>query len=538
MSLYKVIIADDEEELRNGIIRKIDWYGNGFEVVGSAENGQEAYDLCKKYHPDLVITDIKMPFMTGLELGEKLYDTMPHTKVVIFSGFDDFEYAQKAIKINAYEYILKPIDSLKLTELLKKIKEQLDAELFEKRNIEVLRENYKRSLPILQQQFLTRLIEGRVAKEKVMDLAIQYDLELWSNFWVVSVVHAEFNSDNNNEDVMAFKNDMELVPLSLQSIVDENLKNSCDFKSFLYNEEVVIIGKLKNENQIMEFVNQMNKICRTAKYFIGLSVSAGVGAVCDTITGIKTSYNGAKTALDYRVIMSDKAIYIGDMEPDFSKQLQFDEEESRALMNAIKLEGSESIKSIVLDIVKKFKDSRVQKSQYQIYLTELLSDLFKIVRSYNLDSKEIFGDQFKGYFDISDFESLEEMGSFIFEICYKISLMIKRERMDSAKLLAEKTKAFIKEHYMESDISVESLCNYLHVSPAYFSTIFKKETGVNFITYLTDVRMEEAIKLLNTTDDKTYIISSKVGYTEPNYFSYVFKKHFGVSPSKYRNTSK
>ena len=538
MSLYKVIIADDEEELRNGIIRKIDWYGNGFEVIGSAENGQEAYDLCKKYHPDLVITDIKMPFMTGLELGEKLYDTMPHTKVVIFSGFDDFEYAQKAIKINAYEYILKPIDSLKLTEILKKIKEQLDAEFFEKRNIEVLRENYKKSLPILQQQFLTRLIEGRVAKEKVMDLAIQYDLELWSNFWVVAVVHAEFNCDNNNEDVMAFKDDMELVPLSLKSIVDENLKNSFDFKSFLYNEEVVIIGKLENENQIMEFVNHINKICRTAKYFIGLSVSAGVGAVCDTITGIKTSYNGAKTALDYRVIMGDKAIYIGDMEPDFSKQLQFDEEESRALMNAIKLEGSESIKNIVLDIVKKFKDSRVQKSQYQIYLTELLSDLFKIVRSYNLDSKEIFGDQFKGYFDISDFESLEEMGSFIFEICYKISLMIKRERMDSAKLLAEKTKAFIKEHYMESDISVESLCNYLHVSPAYFSTIFKKETGVSFITYLTDVRMEEAVKLLNTTDDKTYIISSKVGYTEPNYFSYVFKKHFGVSPSKYRNTSK
>lgn len=240
MSLYKVIIADDEEELRNGIIRKIDWYGNGFEVVGSAENGQEAYDLCKKYHPDLVITDIKMPFMTGLELGEKLYDTMPHTKVVIFSGFDDFEYAQKAIKINAYEYILKPIDSLKLTELLKKIKEQLDAELFEKRNIEVLRENYKRSLPILQQQFLTRLIEGRVAKEKVMDLAIQYDLELWSNFWVVSVVHAEFNSDNNNEDVMAFKDDMELVPLSLQSIVDENLKIPVILKVFYIMRKLLL----------------------------------------------------------------------------------------------------------------------------------------------------------------------------------------------------------------------------------------------------------------------------------------------------------
>lgn len=538
MSLYKVIIADDEEELRNGIIRKIDWFGNGFEVVGSAENGQEAYELCEKYRPDLVITDIKMPFMTGLELGEKLYNKMPHTKVVIFSGFDDFEYAQRAIKISAYEYILKPVDSVKLTELLKKIKEQLDNEFFEKRNIELLRESYKKSLPILQQQFLTRLIEGRVDKDKVMDLAIQYELELWSNFWCVSVVHAEFNSDTSTGEVITFKNDMELVPLSLQTIVDENLKNFCDFKSFLYNEEVVIIAKFDRENQIMDFIDEMQKICRTSKHFLEMSVSAGIGVVCNTITGIKNSYNGAKTALDYRVIMGDKALYISDIEPDFSKQLQFDEDDARILLNAIKLEGSESIKNAVMSIINKFKDYRVTKSQYQIYLTELLSELFKIVRSYNLDSKEIFGKDFKGYFDLGDFESLDDLGGWIFEACYKISLMIKRERMDSAKLLADRTKEFIKEHYMESDLSVETLCNYLHVSPAYFSTIFKKETGVSFITYLTDLRMEEAIKLLNTTDDKTYIISSKVGYTEPNYFSYVFKKHFGVSPSKYRSTSK
>ena len=537
MSLYKAIIVDDEEELRNGIIKKINWAENGFEVVGSAENGQEAYELCEKYRPDLVITDIKMPFMTGLELGEKIYNNMPQTKVVIFSGFDDFEYAQKAIKISAYEYILKPIDSMKLVELLQKVKKQLDEEFFEKRNIELLRESYRKSLPILQQQFLTRLVEGKVDKKRVIDLSEQYEIEIMAKYWSVAIIHAELNSDNSNNDI-TFKDDMELIPLSIQTIVNENLKNFCDFKSFLYNEDVVIIAKFENNKNIMDFVKEINKICRISKHFFEMSVSAGVGEICDNITGIKSSYNGAKTALDYRVIMSDRALYIGDMEPDFSKQLEFDENECRLLMNAIKLEGSDSIKSVVTNIIEKFKNSVVSKNQYQIYITELLSELFKIVRSYNLNSQEIFGENFKGYFDLTDFDSLDNLGIWIFEVCYKISFMIKRERMDSAKLLADKTKEFINEHYMESDLSVETLCNYLHVSPAYFSTIFKKETGVNFINYLTNIRMEEAIKLLNTTDDKTYIISSKVGYTEPNYFSYVFKKHFGVSPSKYRSTSK
>ena len=126
MALYRIMLADDEEEIRDGIIRKIDWEGIGFRLVGAAENGQEALEMAESLHPDVVMTDIKMPFMDGLTLGRRLAEIMPATRLVIFSGFDEFEYAQQAIKLNVAEYILKPINAVELTGVLQKLKFQLD----------------------------------------------------------------------------------------------------------------------------------------------------------------------------------------------------------------------------------------------------------------------------------------------------------------------------------------------------------------------------------------------------------------------------
>lgn len=167
---------------------------------------------------------------------------------------------------------------------------------------------------------------------------------------------------------------------------------------------------------------------------------------------------------------------------------------------------------------------------------EVMTSMFKLVDSYNCNIDEIFGEDFNCYTYLSKFNSLNEMEKWFLEKSLKINSIIKSERVNSSMLLIEKAKEYIKNNYMDSDISVEKLCSELHISPTYFSTIFKKETDMSFVNYLTEIRLEEAIKLLNTTDYKTYIIAEKVGYQEANYFSYVFKKKFKVSPSKYRKS--
>ena len=147
MGQYRVIVVDDEEEIREGIIRKIDWNALGYEVVGSAENGVEALELAEHLHPDVIMTDIKMSFMDGLQLCQHIAEKMPSVKMIIFSGFDDFEYAQRAIKLNVTEYLLKPVNAQELTQTLQKLKCQLDQELADQRDIEKLRRNYQESLP-------------------------------------------------------------------------------------------------------------------------------------------------------------------------------------------------------------------------------------------------------------------------------------------------------------------------------------------------------------------------------------------------------
>ena len=167
MKLYTVLLVDDEPEIREGIIQKIDWNKYGFEIIGSAENGRDALEQAELKQPDVVMTDIMMPFMDGLRLGEELMEKMPSVKMIFFSGADDFEFVQRALQVKAIEYVLKPIDAIEFSETLTKLKAILDQEYEDKRNVENLRQHYIDSIPVLREQFLTGLLDGRIDQEQL-----------------------------------------------------------------------------------------------------------------------------------------------------------------------------------------------------------------------------------------------------------------------------------------------------------------------------------------------------------------------------------
>lgn len=533
MRLYKIIIVDDEEEIRLGVRKKINWEEYGYEVVGDAENGQEALELAEKLKPDVIMTDIKMPFLDGLQLAKKVGEIIPSTKIIIFSGSDDLEYAHKAIKLNVAQYVLKPINSVELIEVLVSLKEKLDKEYNEKRDIEVLQNYYIDTIPVIREQYLVSALEGRITKEQWEQDAKRLGLDFLDKYLTVAIIGLDGKKslEDNYEDNIG------LVLISIKNIIDEVLNKSSNFISFPYSDKIIILCTLKEKNEIIRFINNLTEAIRMFEVVFLTTISAGVGRIYNDVDKIRYSYKSAEVALNYKQILGlGKAIYIEDVEPNENINLVLEEDEENRLNNTIKMLGKEEISNIYDSLFSKLDGEIISLNKYRIYIMEVMTVILKLINVYNINSNDIFGESFNFYSYIDKLDSIDEIKDFLIDKSININKKIKKERVNSSRALIEKAKAYIKENYMDYNLSVEIMCANLHVSPTYFSSVFKKETDMTFVNYLTTIRLEEAINLLNTTDEKTYIIANKVGYQEANYFSYVFKKKYGIAPSRYRKS--
>ena len=526
MSLYRIILVDDEEEVRKGIIRKIDWSSLGFEVVGDAENGAEALERIEQLEPEVVMTDIRMPFMDGLTLTEKIRQKYPSMKVLIFSGFDDFEYAKQAIRRNVSEYILKPINADELSAVLRRLKAELDREREERRDTERLRIRYTENLPVLQELFYANLLSGRIELGKEQERAAQLDIDLSGGKWTAALAY------------IGGSRDAPLSTLSVQKLLEEALtEDRC--KLFLYNDWIALILSLTETFSVYDLIRALDRACALASAYLGLTLTVGVGTPCRELSGLPRSAAEARTALEYRSMVGrGQVIYIGDLEPDRSLLLSFDEADERALTAAIKLGNDREVRSAAAALAEKLREAKPSAGQYNLFLMELVTHLLKLTRRSGIGAEEVFGADFSLPPQMSELPSLTELEDWCAERYLRLRTLIRRRQTDSAGQTVETAKEYIRQHYAESDLSVEKLCAYLHLSSTYFSTLFKRETGTSFTAYVTTVRMEAAAEAIRGTEEKTYLIAQRCGYEDPNYFSYVFKRHFGVTPTKYRSEGK
>lgn len=527
MSLYKVMLVDDEEEVREAMKRRIDWEAIGFTVVITAENGEDALEKAEKYEPDVVMTDIQMPFMDGLTMLKRLKGIIPDIKSVIFSGYDEFDYAKEAIRLEAEEYILKPIDADELQEVFKRIKIRLDEELAKRRDIEKLKQYYNDSIPILKEQVLIGLLEGRTGDSDMKLFEEEYGIEMESAFYCVGVFAID--------EIQDTKLNKSLAAISLSQIVKERFEGKVNILTSNYLDTVVVIARLKSTTEGSVFEKEMDIICKIAGRSLSAEVVAGLGRIYGNADGIHASFLEAKDATHYRMfIESNQALCITDVEPVVNIDDYVEETQIRHMIREIKVGSEDSITKEIYDFRDKLKKKSISLGQLQLFYLEFLVELSRLVRGHQIAEISVNIIDINVREELAGFSSVDAFAERILELCLIVHAKISSERFDSTKKLAEDAKQYIQDHYKEAGLSVDDICSHLGVGTSYFSSVFKKDTGVSFVTYLTGVRMDEAKRLLDTTDEKSYVIAGMVGYDEPNYFSYVFKKQFGVSPSKYR----
>lgn len=536
MNLYRILLVDDEEEVRKAIIRNIEWEKLGFQMAQDAENGEDALEKIEQLKPDVIMTDIRMPYMDGLTLTKRIRQKYPSMKILIFSGYDDFEYAQQAIKLNVTEYILKPVNVEELTGILNRVRENLDEEIAQRRDVSMLRRRYLSSLPIIRELFLNDLVQGNVEEADICPKLEEYGVDILNaRKLTAAVVSLEPEERLKGRDSSPLQQERKLIPISVRGLVEDRLRDYFRFTSFISAGGITFIAAIDQDSTQTGLIDLLADACKEVQRILGITVTIGVGYSTQRPERIGESYQSAVDALGYKAIVgTGGTIYINDMEPVSRGKLQLNPKDETELENRIKFGTPETIGEAVREIAGRMEDTRAHASQYQVYRFSLINCIMRLMQQYDMDLRQIFDAEGDVIRLMGSGHGREEFPVWLTRVACRMNEFINRRRDNTARQVIEEAKQYIQDHYQEPDLSVEMVCRQLHMSPAYFSTIFRKETGKTCVAYLTDVRLNRAVELLNQTSDKTYVIARKVGYQEQNYFSYVFKKKFGVSPTRFR----
>lgn len=525
--MYKVILVDDEEIVREGIRNRIPWGDLGFELVGTAENGQEAFHMIQSNQVDLLITDICMPIMDGLALTENVKNISPSVKIIILSGYDQFDYAQNAIKLGVQDYILKPITSKEMQALLMKVKKTLDEEMSGKVYLEALRRQVQESLPLLKERFLNQLISFPVSEEEFTGNCGYLSIPLSKPPYIVLLIDLD-SKDHVFEET-------QLLQFAITNLSVEWFRDRDEVIAFSNRQgQTVILMSCMDLQLAQEQAFSISKeIQEVIQDKLKTQVSIGISNVALRAKDIHVSYQEALAALEYRFLLGkNHIIHIADMEKKqylFSQPLDL---EKKLLLN-IKVGSIEETLHLIDSIFVHLKKSGLNRCK--LFIMELLVMINKTFYELGLEMEQLWGESFVPMTELHQYKTMNEIKDWLKTVCRDANLLISEQRTSSTKQQVEQAKQYIREHYADSSISLSSICKYLHVSVSYFSLIFKKETGETFVEFLTKFRLEKAKQLLRGTDYKTYEIAEMAGYSDPQYFSTVFKKQVGVSPTEYRS---
>lgn len=528
--MYKLMIVEDEPLARDAIMRSIDFAACDFEVVAICEDGREAAEKYSELLPDLVITDICMPFVSGLQLAGLIAEAGHGTRVIILTGYDDFNYARTAISHQVSDYILKPVTSREFAEVLASSKKSLDEQAERRNQISSAKRMLYIVSPLVRDQIMNRLVQGTVEPQSIASEAHSFGLATDMNFYILSLIEIEDVSGATK----LLNVSTELLQYMITNIVTELAGEGTGMFAFsLADGKTAILGTGNDENALSR---RLRNLCEnthdTIMQILKLAVTIGIGKMVSSLSLLKDSYNEALKCLNYKFLMPVDYIIAPD---DIKKQIRpFDFDKFKeAIFLQIRLQDEDKINELIETMIQTVQLSSMSKKDIQYEYASVINRLLSGIRSENPNVSTDIDTTFP---DENGADYLPRMKDWLVHMCHECVALLQTERHGGVRRLSVMAKEYIKDNFAENDLSLMTVCNHLCVSMSYFSIFFKENTGKTFVEYLTEVRMEKAKELLANTDLMLYAVAEKVGYESPAYFTVAFKKNNGMNPKEYRKT--
>jgi len=526
--MYRVMIVDDEIGVRESLKAKINWNSLGFQIAAEASNGQEALSYMQQQKFDVVITDIQMPVMNGVQFFNECSSRYLNTKIIVLSGYSDFEYTKAAIKAGIVDYLIKPVARKELLELLTRIKEELDREKQEENQRKKEEWQLKQLLSEQQEQFLYQLVKnewtsGPFVQDRLVQLKLQ-NINDHNNFQFIT---AEMKIPEKR--IEQNRSRLDLLYLSFRLLCKELANSTSQILCFqdltLPNmmHFILMSDSLSAlEAQTNAFVLDLEK---KIKNILKLDMKVGIGKVVHSLEDFKNGY--ASSLLDWGLKVQGNAgsVHITPVTQDLSTETE------RRMVVELEKGNKQAFQTLLSQLL--FPNEQLSTINFSFLAVRVVIMIRSLAARYGSDQEKLQELSLSCMFAIWQFSSQDIVFRKIMEFAEYVMQLIQSQKTTSGEGVIELICKYIQENY-SCELTLATLSELFHFNEAYLSSLFKTYTKMNFSDYLLMVRMKKAEKLMKDTDLKLTDIAQLVGYTNSSYFSTAFKKFFHVSPSVYR----
>ena len=542
MNEIKVFLVEDEMVIRRGIKNSIDWEKEGYIFCGEASDGELAYPMIIKEKPDILITDIRMPFMDGLELCKLVKKELPNIKILILSGYDEFDYAKEAIRLGVTEYLLKPISSGKLLEALNGVSESIRREKEDKDLVRKYMGEMRENTEHEKQKFFEQMIAGNLSMADALETGKKYEMNLSAGMYNLLLFRFTLGKENRKSGELLGEAEYAIEKLT------ERLEYVFEFQRGVEGWAFLLMAD--NEEQMSERVKELSKdLEEIMKNYSTIAYFGGIGQPVARLRELEESFREAERALAARFTMElNRIISVEDIRMaqnvdtlDDIEITSFGEiEKTRTMLEKFLNNGAEDEIDEFVDVyINELPEENLKSVLMRQYI---IMDAYIVMMSFCEKIEGIEGEMQAQSEELKNsmktIQTLEEIKNYIRMLLKKIIGV--RDTISERRYsnIIEIAKDQIRKTYMSDEISLNTIAAEVGMSPSYFSSIFSKEMGKTFVEYLTEIRMDRAKELLMCSSMKTSEIGYEVGYKDPHYFSYIFKKTQNCTPKEFRARGK